>query len=101
MNPSDVSPKEIRDIKKIGHLGSDQVYQINTKGGLTLILVKKDGEGEFIGAGSHQAMARYAAKKKRPDLVYTEMAKSEVDPGAFSPYLPEFESLVDTLNSKL
>lgn len=101
MNLDNVTPQEIRNTKKIGVLGDDNVYQIDTKGGLTLILVKTDEKGEFIGAGSHPAMARHAAKKRRPELVYTEMAKSYVDPSTFEAYLPEFEALVGTLNSKL
>lgn len=101
MDISDVKPQEIKNTKKIGHLGEDSVYQIDTKGGLTLILVKTDESGEFIGAGSHPAMARYAAKKRKPDLVYSELAKSYVDPSTFDAYLGQFDTLVDTLNKKL
>lgn len=103
MDVSDVSPEDIRETKKIGQIGSDPVYQLDTIGGITLIMVKNEEErkGEFIGAGTHPAMARFAARRRRPELQLTDLQKSYQDPSIFEPYLPYFDSFVDSLNKKL
>lgn len=97
----DISPKEIQYTKKIGRLGDAPVYEIGSKGGLTMILVKNGNHGEFIGAGSHPAMAKYAAKKRKPNLELEELNKSYSDPSVFEPFLSEFENIVNSLNKKL
>lgn len=103
MNAPDVSPEDIRETKRIGQIGSDPVYQLECIGGITLIMVKNEEErsGEFIGAGTHPAMARFAARRRRPELQLTDLQKAVVDTAVFEPYLPYFDTFVDNLNKKL
>lgn len=97
---SSISSKEISYKKKIGHDGSDPVFEIGLIGGLHMIVKAKDGKTETLGAGPHRAVARHIAMRKAPGLVLTELNKSEdLDPSLFQDMLPKYEALTDALNS--
>jgi hypothetical protein len=97
----DLSAKQIDEKpKKVGNLHGKPVYHLRTKGGLH-ILVTPGGTGyETLGTGPHRAVARHIAQKHEPEIVWSELSKSDhVDIEAFEMVLPKYENLTDALRA--
>lgn len=97
----DLSAKQIDEKpKKVGTLKGRPVYHLRTKGGLH-ILVAPGGTGyETLGTGPHRAVARHIATKHEPEIVWSELSKSDhVDIEAYELILPRYETLTDDLRS--
>jgi hypothetical protein len=82
--------------KKVGTLDGDDVCEIQTKGGLVMIVAKSEGgKMKTLGVGPHVAVARYIAKEREgAKLNWTELSKSaktQFDAGI----LPSYRSLTD------
>lgn len=73
--------KQLKDKpRRIGDLKGDPVFQVETKGGLFLIMAKSMSgvsRPRTLGVGPHPATARHIAEKDFPDVTFTELAKSE------------------------
>lgn len=95
----DLSAKQLTGKpKKIGRLNDKDVFGMTTKGGLSLVVSAKDGAFETLGAGPHAAVARHIAKKRNPDVVFTELNKADyIDERAYAQYLPKYESITEAL----
>lgn len=90
--PAPVSPDQISYRKKIGRLGSDSIFEVGLIGGL--VLVMKSGEKKPLGAGPHRAVARHIAQAHNPEIVFTELSKSDyIEPRFFESMLPRYEAL--------
>lgn len=95
-----VRPEEIDYKKKIGHLGSLPVMELGLKGGYHIICSVDGPKIDYLGVGPHRAVARYMAKKRKPDIEITELSKSDwVDPALFQHQLPEYERLLDQMRA--
>lgn len=94
-----ISQKEVRDRRQIGHLSKQAVFLVSLIGGLHLIAASTGGaQLSILGAGSHPAVARHIASQKCPDIVYDGLEKS--DHVAFEHYsslLPAYTELTDQL----
>lgn len=87
---------QVLNKKVIGKLKDSKVLQINTIGGLSLVVLAKGVNGETLGVASHPAIARYIASKRSPDIEWTELSKSEVvDSVHFQHLLPKYEALTE------
>ncbi len=86
--------------KKIGKLNGDPVIEVATKGGLHLVVSVHGNKVTSLGAGPHKAVARHIAKKKAPDIQFTELSKSdEIEEYLFEWCLPKYEALTDALRA--
>lgn len=64
--------------KKIGELDGNPVMEVETKGGLFLVMTKNAaGKPKTLGAGSHPGVAAHIAERDFPGLKITELSKSE------------------------
>lgn len=86
--------------KKIGRLGSRDVLQYRTKGGLFIVGATKKGGLEFLGVGPHRAVARINAEKtvskNGDEIVWSELSKSDhVPPENYELILPEYQELTE------
>lgn len=98
----EIPQSEVISTKKIGHLGAYPVFEVRTLGGLNLVLTKKGGVTEILGAGSHRAVARFIARKKESKLVIDELTKSDyISEEHFVDLVPQFEILTDALNQRI
>lgn len=80
--------------KKVGELEGDDVMEVQTKGGLTILVVSKKDKTETIGLASHPAIARHIAQKDHPTIEFTSLEKSEMLPEeVLMANLPEFLEL--------
>jgi hypothetical protein len=94
-----LTENHIASKKRVGTLDGKPVVEIETTGGLYLLVMRKAAGVETLGAGSHKAVARYIAKKKHKNLEITELAKSEqVEPEHFAHLLPEWEAFTSRCN---
>jgi hypothetical protein len=93
---------EITFKRRVGRLNGRSVYHIGSIGGLHLIAAyNSDGSTETLGAGSHQSVAKYIAKKNTPDLVLDILEKSqEAAYEDFASVVPFWEQVTDKLRSK-
>lgn len=88
--------------KKIGHLNDKDVFGMTTKGGLSLVVSAKDGAFETLGAGPHPAVARHIAKKRNPDVTFTELNKADyIEERAYASMLPKYEAITDAVRDAL
>lgn len=95
-----IRPQEIDYKKNIGSLKGRPVIEIGLKGGYHLICSLKGGSVEYLGAGPHRAVARHIAKKRAPDMMITEISKSDhVDTAHFVHLVPHYEGMTDQLNN--
>lgn len=99
----DLRPEDIETKAQIGTSGGQPVYEVVTKGGFHLVLVRgTEGQKKgfvTLGTGSHRAVARYLARQRRPDLRVTELTKSEdVSVEHFRHLLPQYEELTNRCN---
>lgn len=87
---TNIPENQVEFKKKVGKIKDQAVYHIKTRGGLHIIA--KTG-GEIIGSGNHRAVARHIAQKYEPDVVWTELSKSDWYPvDSFQHLLPEAET---------
>ncbi len=98
-SPTTITPDQIAYRKKVGKLGDAQVMEIGLIGGLHLIAkARPGGKTEILGAGPHRAVARHIAKKRNPEIEFTELNKSDhIEPIFFENLLPRYEGLTDEL----
>lgn len=80
--------------KKVGLIGKKDLFQLKTKGGLYLLVAKKEKGFSIVGSGPHRAIARHIATKNHDDVVFTELSKSDHIPVEhFTLILPQYEAL--------
>lgn len=94
-----ITQDQIAYRKKVGKLGDATVVEIGLIGGLHLIAKSvAGGKPEILGAGPHRAVARHIARKRNPEIVFTELNKSDhIEPMYFEDLLPQYEALTDGL----
>lgn len=93
-----VTPDQVAYKKKVGKLNGDPVFEVGLIGGLHMIMLHKAGKLEPLGAGPHRAVAQHIAKKRNPEIVFTELSKSDhVDLEHFEMLVPRYEELTDRL----
>lgn len=86
--------------KKVGHLNGKPVFHMRTKGGLHILVMQKNGSYETLGTGPHRAVARHIAAKYEPEIVWSELSKSDhVDPEAYAMILPKYEEITEALRT--
>lgn len=85
--------------KKIGDLDGDKVFELGTKGGLHLVVVmRKSGKSETLGAGPHPAVARHIATKREPKINMTELSKSDfVEERFYQHLLSKYEEVTESI----
>lgn len=93
---------EVAFKRRVGRLNGRSVYHIRSIGGLNLIAAyNMDGSTETLGAGSHQSVAKYIAKKDNPDLVIDVLEKSqEASYEDFASVVPFWEQVTKNLKPK-
>ena len=97
-----ISDKMILSKRRVGTLHNKPVVELITKGGLHLVVTEKDGKTEIIGSGPHRAVSRYIAEKREPDLVYTELSKSDsLDLASILSVVPRYQDLTEQLNAMM
>lgn len=90
-----ISQEEVEFKKAVGKARGKTLYHLKTRGGLHIIGLEG---GEILGTGSHKGIARHIARKTEPDVVWTELSKSEhIDPQDFEHLIPQYEELTQTL----
>lgn len=73
-----ITPEQLKGKpKKIGDLDGNPVMEVETKGGLFLVMTKANGKPKTLGVGSHPAVAAHIAERDFPGLKITELSKSE------------------------
>ncbi len=89
--------------RRIGRVKGVPVFEIFTKGGLSLVVMKNDGTGpKILGAAPHRALARHLAQIKEPEFFLEELSKSEegnVD--AFKHLVPHWSEVTDKINLRM
>ncbi len=91
-----VRPEEISYTEQIGTLDGTPVFELGLIGGLHIICSKHGPKVEYHSVGPHRAVARHLAKKRRPNILFTALAKSEwVDPVTFQHLLPRYEAMTE------
>ena len=79
-----ITPEQLAEKPKhIGTLKGHKIFSVATKGGFFMV-VEPTGTGfETLGVGPHPAIARHIAQKHEPDIVWSELSKTQtVDPDA-------------------
>ncbi len=81
--------------KKVGKTDTGKdVFEVETKGGLSLIVSPKDGSFETLGTGPHRAVARHIAAKRMPGIQWSDLHKSEsLDLPTIQALLPKYEAV--------
>lgn len=78
-----ITPNQLKGKpKKVGELDGLPVMEVETKGGLFLLMMKTShGKPKTLGAGSHPGVAAHIAERDFPGLKLTALSKSEaLDP---------------------
>lgn len=84
--------------RKVGTRAGKPVMELATKGGLHLIVSSRDGRFETLGTGPHRAVARFIAKKKAPEIQWTDLSKADhIEPEHFMHLVPRYEALTQEL----
>jgi hypothetical protein len=97
-----ITEKHIASKKRIGSLKGRPVVEVLTTGGLHLVVTEEGGKLKTLGTGPHRAVARWVAQKREPDLLVTELSKSDfVDERAILSVAPRYEALTDRFNALL
>lgn len=97
-----ILPQEISTKKVVGELDGSPVYQLGLKGGLFILAKVKGAQLELIGSGPHHLVAKAVAKKMHPNLVITELLKSEgITEQHYARIVPYYVDLTNKLNSAL
>lgn len=90
----DIPTEQIAYKKKVGKLDGNPVIELATTGGLHLVVTARGGKVETLGTGPHRAVARHIAKKRQPEIQWTELAKADhVEEVYMTPVLPKYEAL--------
>jgi hypothetical protein len=63
--------------RKLGTLKGRPVMHVRLKGGLHIIAAAKGMGHETLGMAHHVAVAKHMAQRYEPDVVWTELSKSE------------------------
>lgn len=84
----DIKPQHIARQNVVGHIKGNPVTHIRTLGGLEILCWTNKGTPEVIAAAPHIGVSNFIAQKKHPDIVFTELKKSE----AISPYFIESQA---------
>lgn len=71
----DVDSKQILSKKIVGKVKGSPVYELITKGGLTILATSGTKGIEYLGAASHIALSKYIAETKEPSIIWTELSK--------------------------
>jgi hypothetical protein len=94
-----IRAEEIEYKKNIGTLDGHPVMELGLKGGYHIVCAVNGPRIDYLGVGPHRAVARFMAKKRKPDLQIMELSKSEqVDSAHFQHFLPQYEAVCDRLN---
>lgn len=92
----EITNEHIATRRKVGTLNKRPVIEIVTTGGLHLWVCAKSDGVQTLAAAPHRAVARHIAKKRHPDMIITELSKSDwIDPICFQHLLPEWEHTTD------
>lgn len=95
MNTEKIGPEQVKYRKEIGRLHDVPIFEVGLIGGLCLVM-KADGKrrAEPLGVGPHRAVARFIAKKRNPEIEYTDLTKSDWLPvDHFRDILPQYEEM--------
>lgn len=99
----EIQERHIKERKRIGTLKGEPVIEVLTRGGLWMVVCKKNEKPATLGTGPHRAVARYVAQKLNPDMLMTELSKSDhVDEASilsvFEQYKRKAELLTQLMN---
>lgn len=95
-----ITSDQIAYRKKVGKLGDAQLVEVGLIGGLHMIVKAKNGKTEVLGAGPHRAVARHIAKKRNPEIEFTELNKADhIEPEHYASVLQKYEELTDQLST--
>jgi hypothetical protein len=76
----DLVPEEIASREMIGWLEGQPVYSVETTGGYSMVLaLRSNGRLDPIGVGPHPGVAKGIAKKREPKLIFSQLAKADMD----------------------
>jgi hypothetical protein len=92
-------PKEQIELrKKAGKVKGKDVYHIKTRGGFHVMALST---GEVIGTGPHRVVARAVAQKFEPDVVWSELSKSDdfYPLETYEHYLPKYEEVTKQMQA--
>jgi len=93
-----LTPEHVASKKRIGNLKDAPIFEILTTGGLYMNILGKGAGFEVISTGPHRAIARFIAEQRYPNVIWTELSKSDwVDPRDFMPLVPKYQELTDRL----
>jgi len=93
-----IRPQEIDYKKDIGTLDGRPVIELGLKGGLHLVLTTHGPKIDYLGVGPHRAVARFMAKKRQPNILFTELSKADdVAPEHFQHLVPQYEAMLGQL----
>ena len=97
-----IEPEQVRGKpRKIGKIGDAPVWQLESKGGLSMVVVDRGGKLETIGSGPEPAVARHIAEGLEKDIQWTEIRKSEYVPlECYQHLLPKYEALTRSLRQR-
>ena len=76
------------------------VLEVETIGGLFLVVMEKNGKVETLGVGPHRAVSRHIAKMRNASFMINELAKSEdgVTLAQFEHLLQSYSDITDKFN---
>lgn len=96
-----ITAKHTKSKRKIGTLHGQPVVELETTGGLHLIVAPDGNSVKVLGTGPHRAVARFIAEKNEPDLRITELSKSDaLDPHAMASVLPMWTQITKKLRKE-
>ena len=96
-----IQDKHIASKTRVGSLHGKPVVRLVTNGGLVLIgCTKNDGKTEILGSGPHRAVSMYIAEHKEPEIVWSELSKSDsLDLASILSVVPRYQDLTEQLNA--
>lgn len=95
---------QVKVKRRVGHIGEDGCFLVGTKGGFNVVarVSKSSGKTTVLGCGSHAAIALHVAQKKEPNLVLTDLSKSDFVPTqAYIDRIPKWERITKALQQAL
>lgn len=96
---SQITPDQISYRKKIGTLDGAPVIEVGLIGGFHMVVSPKGGKVKTLGTGPHRCVARHIAKKRNPEIEFTDLAKADfVELAHFAEVLPKYEAMTDDFN---
>lgn len=94
MQTTEIPQDQIEIKKKIGKSKNKDLWYIKARGGYHVIA---KASGEILGAANHPAVARHIAEMHEPDLMWTELSKS--DHYAYEDYAHLVDSAIELTNA--